>query len=106
MLAVQDLREEIDKIKMALAILEEEIKKIKDALALVSCWVASSLGSHGELQHGPTSRVWGQGLRTGWSGQPWGFLCSRCAPTLAYHDVCALTQPSLAFPDEEAGGGH
>lgn len=46
MLAVQDLREEIDKIKMALAILEEEIKKIKDALALVSCWVASSLGSH------------------------------------------------------------
>ncbi|XP_032934447.1 uncharacterized protein LOC117006195 [Catharus ustulatus] len=57
MLAVQDLREEIDKIKMALAFLEEEIKKIKEALALVSCWVVSSLGSHGELQHGSTSRM-------------------------------------------------
>ncbi|XP_016158366.1 PREDICTED: glutamine-rich protein 2-like [Ficedula albicollis] len=35
MAAVQDVRDEIDKIKAQLALIEEEIKKIKDALALM-----------------------------------------------------------------------
>lgn len=61
MAVIQELREEIGRIKATQTRMEGDIKKIKEALALVSCRVVSSLGSHGELQCGSMSRGVGLG---------------------------------------------